>query len=655
MKKKQTSVVSRDMFAKILATEDLDVVHKSGLKTAMFDIKNRKLLLPVWKDTSEELYTLLISHEVSHALNTHLCNRLDTLCKDKLLKTAFNIVEDARIDKLIQRKFPGVKKSYAIGLKELKDRGFFGDLDNPQLDEQGNPKKMNFADRVCLYFKLQKYGHHTIEINNAEEQSLIDRIDACETIDEAMDLSEELLKYVEKEMEDQDLITDGDPQNGEGEGEEEEVEVDPDNFEISDGPPPPNSRKVKIKNLSDVMDKFEKAMADGILDKNGSEPIYCNIPKYDLSKIVVGYKDVLENFKRYYAGKDHDSDNKKKAISEGKLKYTSFSQYKRPEVNHMVQQFEMKKRAAEQNRAKISTTGVINPIRLHSYKHSDDVFKKNTVFPKGKNHGLMMFIDFSSSMTDNMAGSIEQLITLVTFCRKLQLPYEVYGFNDNVSVDNAAPYKEGDIMIESLQLRQYFSHKMNNFEFQYMCNYMMTLAINFSSRRSSYIPNTESLNSTPLNQTVVASMQMVKEFKKNNNLDIVNIVYLTDGGGTDGLTPYGRNNYSRYANKMVIKDRDTNKIFSFNNDNGDITDSLIEITKNLAEVNIVNFYITSGTNDCKIVEEGAWDSLFHIPNGKKLKADAGQFVFEKGDDLAKIFADRAKKNIILNKFIDLIA
>jgi len=43
--------------------------HKQ-VKTAMFDVKNRVLVLPVWKDMPNHLYDLLVGHEVGHALFT---------------------------------------------------------------------------------------------------------------------------------------------------------------------------------------------------------------------------------------------------------------------------------------------------------------------------------------------------------------------------------------------------------------------------------------------------------------------------------------------------------------------------------------------------------------------------------------------------------
>ena len=53
--------------AKLLATEDISV-HVKKVSTASFDIKNRELSLPDWKDMSSDTLDMLIGHEVGHAL-----------------------------------------------------------------------------------------------------------------------------------------------------------------------------------------------------------------------------------------------------------------------------------------------------------------------------------------------------------------------------------------------------------------------------------------------------------------------------------------------------------------------------------------------------------------------------------------------------------
>ena len=62
-------IESKEKLAKLLAIEDLDIQHQQ-VQTAMFDLKNRCLILPIWKDMPNHLYDLFVGHEVGHALFT---------------------------------------------------------------------------------------------------------------------------------------------------------------------------------------------------------------------------------------------------------------------------------------------------------------------------------------------------------------------------------------------------------------------------------------------------------------------------------------------------------------------------------------------------------------------------------------------------------
>ena len=59
----------KDQLAKLLATEDLVVEHKKVL-TASFNVSTRVLVLPMWEKASNNVYDMLVGHEVGHALFT---------------------------------------------------------------------------------------------------------------------------------------------------------------------------------------------------------------------------------------------------------------------------------------------------------------------------------------------------------------------------------------------------------------------------------------------------------------------------------------------------------------------------------------------------------------------------------------------------------
>ena len=73
--------------------------------------------------------------------------------------------------------------------------------------------------------------------------------------------------------------------------------------------------------------------------------------------------------------------------------YSKFKTDSKRTVNYLAKEFELKKNASQHARASIAKTGVLNVDKLHTYKFNDDLFKRVTIVPDGKNHGLVLFVD----------------------------------------------------------------------------------------------------------------------------------------------------------------------------------------------------------------------------------------------------------------------
>ena len=97
----------KSQLAKLLATEDLVVEHKN-VETAQFNVHTRVLQLPLWEKASNNVYDMLVGHEVGHALYTP--DEWDWM--DRVSQTFVNVVEDARIEKLMKRRYPGLAKTF---------------------------------------------------------------------------------------------------------------------------------------------------------------------------------------------------------------------------------------------------------------------------------------------------------------------------------------------------------------------------------------------------------------------------------------------------------------------------------------------------------------------------------------------------------------
>ena len=146
----------KSQLAKLLATEDLVVEHRH-VETAQFNVQTRVLTLPLWEKASNVVYDMLVGHEVGHALFT------PNEDPPKGIPHSFiNIVEDARIEKLMKRKYMGLAKTFYGGYKELSDEDFFC-LDGEDVST------MNLADRANLWFKIGNY----IDIDFTDEEQEI--------------------------------------------------------------------------------------------------------------------------------------------------------------------------------------------------------------------------------------------------------------------------------------------------------------------------------------------------------------------------------------------------------------------------------------------------------------------------------------------------
>ena len=115
----------KNLLAKLLSTENITVLRQP-VATASFNVETRVLTLPVWNDMTPEMEDLLIGHEVGHALDTpREYGNEDLQNYGKGFKGFLNVVEDARIERRIKDRYPGLKRSFSKGYAEFAARDFF--------------------------------------------------------------------------------------------------------------------------------------------------------------------------------------------------------------------------------------------------------------------------------------------------------------------------------------------------------------------------------------------------------------------------------------------------------------------------------------------------------------------------------------------------
>jgi hypothetical protein len=391
-----------------------------------------------------------MGHEVGHALYTPN-DGMKKAHGMKLSMSIMNVLEDVRIERKIKSKYPGIRQSFLKGYRELIEKDFFN-TNGTDLN------LLNFIDRVNLYTK----GGATQGIKfTDEEKQLIGEIESTESYDDVILVCKKVMDYIKQEKENKKQ------ESGKEEFDEDDIDSsgdsgmsdwndydDSDDYEDtgdSDDESEEHSKnesketkQTKQTNTSDDNDEsvgkedsnsqstgYEsfpeedeiRSFTDEAFRKNeerlhsNTNYRYGNIPDVDLDKIIIDYKTLWNRYKNDYAtSKQKDIEmyrpyeeifNASEVLS--KENFIKLRKDSNRAVSYLVKEFELRKNADQLKRASVAKTGDLNLNKIHNYKFSEDIFKKITVIPGGKSHGLVMFLDWSGSMSEYIGDTIKQL------------------------------------------------------------------------------------------------------------------------------------------------------------------------------------------------------------------------------------------------------
>jgi len=608
----------KGQLAKLLASENLIIEHRS-IETACFDVHRRVLTLPIW-ETTEYVYNLLVGHEVGHALFTP-----DIVFEGKVPKSYINVTEDARVEKLMKRKFPGLAKDFYIGYKQLNESDFFG-INKLEIE------KLKLIDRINMHFKLGSV--RMMPFLNDVEVSLRDAVGAAETFDEASAAALAIFKYEKEQQEKEKQSTNqkgntedlqinqnnstgttGDNYDSEEDAESESSDTDSslqgesDSFQTSGG------------GIDESLtDKMLQENLESITDTNPyTEILYLEVPKVDLDYVIVKPEIIWDTALNYW---NDDSIKHLVDFRRADIEYRNFKTECNREVSFLAKEFEMRKSASAYARESISRTGVLDTSKLHTYRYNEDIFKKITVRPDGKNHGLIFLLDWSGSMSDTIHATYKQLLSLCLFCRKSSIPFDVYAFvNDAThSADkqfNSDKFKENDICVpEYFHLLNLLSSKLNNATFDTYAKYLWRVTIMYYVRNTRlnmgpfnplameiphFIPPNLCLSGTPLNEAVTCLKSVIPAFRQKNNVEKVHISLLTDGEACWSqrwvAAPFEARDrlWKRQAGgHIVIRNRQNGRSHVCLDSNRNLTKTLLEYMKSeFPECNFLGFRIAS--------------------------------------------------------------
>ena len=659
----KTNLAAKSALARLMAAEDITVEISPAAATASFDLEQRRLTLPVW-DVEGDAYDMLVGHEVSHALYSPQTGKelLDacTVVAPKnpsVGKDFINIVEDARIERMIKVDYPGLRKSFAAGYRTLLEKNLFG-------TNGKDISTLSLIDRTNLQYKIG----WLVEVPfSAEELPLVQRVATTRTWDEVVALSKELYEFAkeqanDKKYEDEEKgegsdkgkkgeqdndenkksddaggdeteetadgndadgndqgdDADGNDQGDDAEGDDAEDDADgtgkgddedgttdsadddTDDGESADSTTDENqtskpsdgatSGEELIEPEAPTTSKTLQDNLDKLVKQSNGKIVYADLPTLPenfvvpFTRVEQAYTDTLNNIKQHGGGE-----------AMAARVFTTWKTKNNSDVLALATEFERRKAADSHKRTVTADTGALDPSRLFSYKTSEDIFLRSSTVLDGKNHGLVLLLDMSGSMSNQMLDTMIQLVNLTAFARRVSIPFKVYGFTD---YDGAMT--EGNALWGTKNPQHWVTVNTNNetgtpgtktrlltliesgtTQLRYqkavatLLTYGASLAASYGNNSSNeyvkamrggemgggsvYSKFTDqgfALNGTPTNEALMGLLHLVPAFKKKHNVQVVNTIILTDGQAGDAPLCTKQYGYSDPAGQTVTVVRD---------------------------------------------------------------------------------------------------
>jgi hypothetical protein len=626
----------------------------------------------------------------------------------------------------MKRKYPGIRKTMTLGYQELNERDFFG------VKKVQDLSTLNLIDRINLYFKA---GFSCGVKFTPEEKEFVNRVEKTETVEDVVALATEVYQYskeqatqrkkksLETNKEDmeelEELLADAniDDEHSWTDGSEEpsveEAQEENDDLEDADvrkymaGRHYDQKKTVEEQINEDVEKEVESTtektfsqkleeLADGKTEYN-----YFTLDENHFIDPVVSFKTIIEETK--IIDEEMFSQSDKKALEQFKVESGRV-------VNYLIKEFEMKKSAQLYKRAQTSKIGSLDMSKVWSYKLNDDLFKRVTMIPKGKNHGMIFLLDWSGSMQHVIDDTMQQVINLAMFCQRAQIPYQVFAFTTQYDIFKGEYDREklrakqmevlskenvlGNAVNSSFGLLELFSSKMSNVEFNTMVR--RTFRCHYFMRCDGY-----EMGGTPLNESLSYLLHYLPKFAKTHNVEKMSMITLTDGEG--GSLPissgryledrkYDYNTHTTVQVKNFLKDPITKKDYPITRMGTTQTEALLRMMKDRFDVKTVGFYICRNArrelssaiennlagvkssdqmiesirrdfrdNGFASIKNTGRDDLFIVPQNR-LSVDEGEMVVDEKQNarqIARMFtkqmSGRKTSRILLNQFISYVA
>lgn len=704
--------------AKLLATENITVTHNPSLTTAYFDVGTRTLGLPIWKNMGKVVYDMLVGHEVGHALYTpHEGIKEFNKTEGRANFDILNVVEDIRIERLMKLKYAGMPRIFNGAYKTLVDSDFFSIKDK-------NLAKLNFIDRLNIKGKI---GNFVDVPMNEKENDIYDMCLKAETFDDVMEIYHIIKDHIEESQEQKEGDKESSQPTVEGDGESgnEEANQVSSNDEVN-GESQSSSgltqeqleeaKKNLLKELDDLLQgvsngkpnelthsETQSAFNQNMIDEDAYDQTNKELSATDIAlwpsqktveDLIIPYKDVIAaraitktDFHETYQEK---LDEYKKNIND--------------KVSVLVREFERRKAAYQYSRAQESRRGTIDVEKIYKYRYDDQIFSSVMHLADAKSHGMIMFIDYSGSMGNTLAHVLDHTLNLLHFCKKVGIPFEVYGFTSNIySYENQrVNQSEYEFSFDDISLVQLFSDKMSKAEYEKAFEQISVQVLTYKEYgRLDHFSKYERLGGTPLDHTLIAAYHIINMFKKRTAVQRTNVIVLSDGDShycaTKNIKKRHFSKPSISTIKTIVGKKQYSLDYSYRRNTRNVTSQFVSILKKTTGAKLIGFFIAQrggvprdrvyemaanykqsySTLESSYKKEGfayaencyGYDSYIMLKNDMDIVDDDFEFTMEKQTNiaedktaqtkLAKTFAKHNKKNrqnrIIMTKFAEIIA
>ena len=651
-KNKRIDLQTKSGLARLMAIENLHVVHSPQARTASMDLVNRVVTLPILKDMSNHIYDWFIAHEISHALYTPADATKNALKTHKDLPFEYlNITEDARIEKLIKRKYPGTARDSLEFYKDLSspEKDFFS---FHKIQAQGiDAKNIPFIDRVNLHFKIGKL--YNIPINNDTEKALIKQTGDAETFEEALQAALDIYDYVKQnQMQEESLCSnesdnedsdnedendennnassseddnesDSDESNSNSSDDKSEQEETQSNSSDGDGDEETSEENSEPSDDGEGADASEQQQQPDISDDNErsdckpderlSEGFSQNDfdDNFENNEVVDEFdddycfgdisqpKDMTDFFDRHVKSYKNTFSTvlseQSRCGANYKSNYSNFLAKVTPTINMMVSQFNMRKSALEYQKLQESETGILNMKKIAKYQITDDIFLKNEIIPEAQSHGMVMLLDWSYSMTSHIESTVKQLFVLMEFCKKVSIPFEVYAFTSSNAYRSSA-------ICEYVEHGEIYTCNSSKIIHLFSSNERMTLFREHCARVKGLIDNDledsiYSMSGTPMYDAILKSEHLIKAFQDQHKVQKTILCVLADGDPNDSIMQ------NRYLAKNVVtmRDRYSAKNYTFKQSDRETYHHLLHYIKDRCSLDsVMGFYLTAKTTHLEL-------------------------------------------------------